>query len=84
MGTKNRSMTNGTVEQAQDYAQAVLDDVLPGTNVDEEADTFYGYYTFHILRDGEIVGMLGVNGYTGQVWLHHWHGEFIAMTGHAE
>jgi hypothetical protein len=26
--------------------------------------------------------MLSVNGYSGQVWLHHWHGDFVAMTGH--
>ncbi len=68
--------------QAQEYAQAYLDRVLPGTQADEEADAFYGYYTLHVLRDGEIVGMLSVNGYSGQVWLHHWHGDFIGMTGH--
>ena len=72
-----------TVDEAREYAQAYLDEVLPGANVDlEDADTFYGYYTLHVLEDGEIVGMLGVNGYTGQVWLHHWHGNFITMTGH--
>lgn len=73
-----------TAEQAQEYAQAYLDGVLPGTQVDDEADVFYGYYTLHILRDGQIVGMLSVNGYSGQVWLHHWHGDFIEMTGRDE
>jgi hypothetical protein len=73
-----------TAEQAQEYAQAYLDDVLPGTQVDDEADAFYGYYTLHVLRDGEIIGMLSVNGYSGQVWLHHWHGDFVEMTGHDE
>ena len=73
-----------TVEQAHDYAQAYLDNVLPGTQAEDGADTFYGYYTLHILRDGQIVGMLSVNGYSGQVWLHHWHGDFIEMTGDAE
>jgi hypothetical protein len=71
-----------TAQQAQEYAQAYLDEVFPGTQADSEADTFYGYYTLHILRDGEIIGMLSVNGYSGQVWLHHWHGDFVAMTGH--
>jgi hypothetical protein len=71
-----------TVQQAQQDAQAYLDDVLPGTQADSEADTFYGYYTLHILRDGQVVGMLSVNGYSGQVWLHHWHGDFVTMTGH--
>lgn len=78
-----RSMTV-TADQAQEYAQAYLDDVLPGTQVDDEVDMFYGYYTLHVLRDGEIIGMLSVNGYSGQVWLHHWHGDFVDMTGHAE
>jgi hypothetical protein len=70
------------IDEAQSLAQTYLDEVLPGTQVDEETDTFYGYYTLHVLRDGETVGMLGVNGYSGQVWLHHWHGDFIDMTGH--
>jgi len=73
-----------TVQQAHDYAQAYLDTVLPGTQAEDGADTFYGYYTLHILRDGEIIGMLSVNGYSGQVWLHHWHGDFVEMTGHME
>jgi hypothetical protein len=25
--------------------------------------------------------MLSVNVYTGQVFLHHWHGDFIEMAG---
>ncbi len=73
-----------TPEEARDYAQAYLDRVLPGTQIDEEAEPFYGYYTLHILRAGEIVGMLSVNGYSGQAWLHHWHGDFIGMTGHRD
>jgi hypothetical protein len=65
------------VEAAQDY----LDRYLPGTAVGEEVDPFYGYYTLHILRDGTIVGMLSVNGYSGQVFLHTWHGVFVEMAG---
>lgn len=69
-----------TSEEALDLAQAALDEAMPGATVSDEADAFYGYYTIHILRDGDIVGMLSVNGFTGEVWLHTWHGEFIAMT----
>lgn len=76
---------NISVEEAVIFAQDFLDQTLAGTIVAEDTTTtFYGYYTFHIIEDGEIIGMLGVNGYTGQVWLHHWHGEFIAMTDHLE
>lgn len=74
-----------SIEQARENAQSILDDVLPDATVDDtEADTFYGYYTLHILQNGEIMGMLSVNGYTGQVWLHHWHSEFVTMTDHTE
>lgn len=38
---------------------------------------FYGYYTFHTLRGQETDGMLSVNGFTGEVWYHAWHGPFI-------
>jgi len=68
-----------TPEQARRYAQEYLDPYLPGTMVADEADAFYGYYTIHVLRDGQIYGMLSVNGYTGQVWYHTWHGDFIGM-----
>jgi hypothetical protein len=66
------------VEAAQDY----LDATLPGAQADEHADPFYGYYTLHVLRDGEVTGMLSVNGTTGEVWLHTWHGDFVEMAGH--
>ncbi|MGQ9629087.1 MAG: PepSY domain-containing protein [bacterium] len=68
-----------TPEQAKTYAQRFLDFQLPGTNADEEADAFYGYYTIHVLKDGKTYGMLSVNGYTGQVWYHNWHGQFVGM-----
>jgi hypothetical protein len=68
-----------TPQQALESAQRYLDLYLPGTVVAEEADPFYGYYTLHILRDGQTVGMLSVNGYSGQVFLHSWHGDFVEM-----
>jgi hypothetical protein len=70
-----------TGEEAIAIAQKYLDTYLNGTTADETADTFPGYYTIHVLRDGEIIGMLSVNAYTGQVFLHHWHGEFLEMSG---
>ncbi|HXF69828.1 MAG TPA: hypothetical protein VNK89_08475 [Thermoflexus sp.] len=66
-------------EEARQRAQAYLDQAMPGAVVDEEVDPFYGYYTLHILRDGQIVGMLSVHGSTGQVWVHTWHGNFLRM-----
>jgi hypothetical protein len=63
--------------QALQAAQQYLDASLPGTTTAPDADAFYGYYTIDILRDGNTVGMLSVNGTSGQVFLHTWHGTFI-------
>lgn len=63
---------------AQDY----LDENRPGASVSDHMTEFYGYYTIDIEIDGEIFGMLSVNGYTGQVFYHHWHGMFIEMSDH--
>lgn len=68
-------------DEASIVAQRYLDEAYPGMEVDEHADVFYGYYTLHTLQDGETVGMLSVNGYTGQVFVHNWHGELLEMHG---
>lgn len=65
--------------QAVELAQQYLDTALPGATVEETPDPFPGYYTIDVLRDGEIAGMLSVNAYTGQVFLHQWHGNFVEM-----
>jgi hypothetical protein len=69
-----------TSEQAVNLAQEYVDQIAPGSMVGE-AEAFYGYYTLHTEKDGEITGMLSVNGYSGAVWYHNWHGDFIGMTG---
>ncbi|WP_309492045.1 hypothetical protein [Candidatus Hecatella orcuttiae] len=60
------------------YAQNYLNTYMPGA-VAVEPHRFYGYYTLHVEIDGGIVGMLSVNGYSGDVWYHNWHGEFIRI-----
>ena len=67
-----------TSQQALDVAQRWLDANRAGTNA-KAPDSFYGYYTIDFLRTGRLVGMLSVNGYTGQVWFHSWHGTFIQV-----
>ncbi len=64
-------------EEALTIAQEYLDQTMSGATVAPKAAAFYGYYTIHVLRDGRIVGMLSVNGYSGRVWYHSWHGEFV-------
>lgn len=67
-----------TPKQAKELAQKWLGANLPGVRV-AEADAFYGYYTLHTLKEEQVEGMLSVNGYTGAVWYHTWHGPFIRM-----
>jgi hypothetical protein len=75
-GSVSAAMTISST-QALALAQQFLDNALPGTTTASDADAFYGYYTLDFLRDGKIVGMLSVNGFSGQVFLHTWHGTFI-------
>jgi hypothetical protein len=67
-----------TPEQAQDVARKFLDKNMPGYTAGE-ADSFYDCYTLHTVKDGQIEGMLSVNGYDGSIWYHSWHGEFLGM-----
>jgi hypothetical protein len=65
-----------TVQQAENFAQQYLNTYVSGTTAGE-AEAFYGYYHVMVLSQGEGYGMLSVNGYTGQVWYHNWHGAFV-------
>jgi hypothetical protein len=68
-----------SADQAQQIAQQWLDKNQSGSTT-EAADTFPGYYTLHITKDGQLMGMLSVNAYTGAVWYHTWHGAFVGST----
>jgi hypothetical protein len=72
-----------TPEKAIETAQTYLDTYFKDANltVEPKADPFYGYYTLHVSQDGQTAGMLSVNGYTGQVFPHTWHGELLEMSG---
>jgi len=69
-----------SAEEAAQAAQEYLDRYNPGVMVSDEITPFYGYYTIDLEQDGKIVGMLSVNGYSGQVFPHTWHGVFIEMS----
>ena len=66
-----------TKEQAVENAQAFLDANINGATAADDPIQFYGYYTLDFEKDGKIIGMLSVNGFTGGVFLHTWHGTFI-------
>ncbi len=65
-----------TAAQATTNAQQYLNTYLSGSTTGD-VTTLYGYYTIEVLTNGATSGMLSVNGYTGQVCVHTWHGTFI-------
>jgi hypothetical protein len=72
------TMTVGA-DQALTDAQKWLDANLSSAKVATTADAFYGYYTIEYTVDGKIAGMLSVNGSTGDIFPHTWHGTFIDL-----
>src|SRR4030042_596437 len=78
----SRSSTDMPIEEdeALDIAGKYLVKINTGESAGSDIVKFYGYYTIHIeTENGKVAGMLSVNGFTGQVWYHHWHGAFIDM-----
>ena len=65
-----------TETQAKANAQQYLNTNYQGTTTGD-ITMFYGYYTGEVINGTITQGMLSVNGYSGQVWYHTWHGAFI-------
>ena len=78
MGSYQQAQMSVTPQQAMKIAQDFLDVVYPGTKADEIV-AYYGYYTIMTMLEGEHYGMLSINGYSGDIWYHTWHGMFIGM-----
>jgi hypothetical protein len=68
-----------TPDQAQQFAQAWLDDRSQRSSA-AAPSPFPGYYTLHVTKDGQITGLLSVNAHTAQVWYHTWLGAMVAST----
>lgn len=56
-------------------AEEFLTGYLPEAQI-MESHEMPGYYTFDFGRQ-EIEGMLSVNAYSGQIWVHTWHGPYL-------
>ena len=76
-GASTGAMTVSS-DRATQIAQSWLNQ-QGGGNSAGTPDAFYGYYTFHFEKAGHIAGMLSINGSSGQVWFHSWHGRFIQV-----
>lgn len=80
MGPRGQAGVSGQMQVSEQDAKSIAETYLsqnfPGSYV-EGITHFYGYYTIDFQKDGKIVGMLSVNGYSGEVWYHSWHGAFV-------
>lgn len=56
-------------------AEEFLTGYLPEAQI-MESHEMPGYYTFDFGRK-DIEGMLSVNAYSGQIWVHTWHGSYL-------
>jgi hypothetical protein len=77
-GFGNSGPTNVASDQARQIAQRWLD-ANQQSDTANAPDAFYGYFTVDFQSGGKLAGMLSVNGYSGQVWYHTWHGSFIQV-----
>lgn len=73
-----REQTGGSgydLTGAQKLAEEFLTGYLPGAKILESKE-MPGYYTFDFGRN-DTESMLSVNAYSGQIWVHTWHGSYL-------
>jgi hypothetical protein len=76
---------NISLKSAIDFAEKYIEKYSKSDlSISGEGHEFYGYYTLHVDKEGETVGMLSVNAQSGEVWYHSWHGEVIEVLGSHE
>jgi hypothetical protein len=78
MASQTATDSTLTLEEARSAAQQALETGSSTEVLNEDGTSFYGYYTFDYSIDGQTAGMLSINGLTGQVLYHNWHGTFIS------
>ncbi len=64
-------------EYTSDFSRLHTLTILRGGTITYDPHPFYGYYTIHVVKGGEVYGTLSVNGYDGEVWYQFWHGARI-------
>jgi hypothetical protein len=67
-----------SLEEAKALAQKAVTGYNANAEIEGTGMEFYGYYTFDYAVNEQIVGMLSVNGFSGDAWFHNWHGKFIS------
>jgi hypothetical protein len=65
-------------EQAETIASQYLVRFKINARLSKNIEVFYGYYVIEYQEWGKVVGMISINGYTGEAFRHDWHQTFIA------
>ena len=76
-----RTKTGGSeydLAEAENLTNSFLSGYLPEAK-SLESKEMPGYYTFDFGRQG-IEGMLSLNAFSGQIWVHTWHGPYLNET----
>lgn len=74
-GRTQAGSTGYDLDGAKKLAENFLTGYLPGAQI-WESKAMPGYYTFDFGRK-DIESMMSVNAYTGQIWVHTWHGSYL-------
>ncbi len=77
-----RDWPSGPMTITEGQALINAEEVLLESGAIEDAEVgsaqlFYGYYTIPILRQGDVVGLVNINGYTGAVCYESCHGSVL-------
>lgn len=64
-------------KEAYNFGSSFLEKNYNEFTLSSDSHEFYGYFTYHVEKDGKTVGMLSINGFTGDVWYHEWHGKLV-------
>jgi len=78
MASGQSAQSEMSIDQAAQKAKDYLKKVLPTAELQTDGTAFYGYVTFDYKLNGVVAGMMSVNSTTGAIWMHTWHGVFIA------
>lgn len=74
-GRTQAGSTGYDLAGAKKLAEDFLTGYLPGAEI-LESKAMPGYYTFDFGRN-DTEGMLSVNTFSGQIWVHTWHGSYL-------
>jgi len=66
-------------KKAKSLAEEYVKASLPNAAVDNDVETFYGFYEFVIKMNNKPFSHLFINGYTGKYWYFNPHGSIIKI-----